>query len=48
MKAFLLALAITLSATASLAQSSAITVRPKGVQTGGITHELDFDKHLAP
>ena len=46
MKAFLLALAITLPATAALSQSAAITVWPKGMPPGGITQKVDFGNHL--
>ena len=46
MKAFLLALAIALPATAAISQSSAITVWPKGMPPGGITQKVDFGNHL--
>ena len=46
MKAFLLALAIALPATAAHSQSTAITVWPKGMPPGGITQKVDFGNHL--
>ena len=46
MKAMQLALAITLPATAALAQGNAITLWPKGVPPGGITQKVNFGNHL--
>jgi mannose-6-phosphate isomerase-like protein (cupin superfamily) len=46
MKAALLLLAFALPSTAILAQSSSITVWPKGMPPGGITQKVDFGNHL--
>ena len=46
MKTALLFLAIALPSTAVFAQSSSITVWPKGMPPGGITQKVDFGNHL--